>query len=310
MMTDAQLHQTDYNVEACDIGVVHIGYGAFHRAHQAVYLDDYMQRTGDLRWGISAVNLRAVDSASFHASTRSKDGYVLKTIAPDASQEFRLVRPHLAFVDAAQDMPGALDQLAQSSVTVASITVTESGYYFSDDWSLDLTAPAISEELNGGSTQTIYGYLAKALAKRAEKIDAPISILCCDNIRSNGQVLENALLRYLSAAGDHDLADWVRCKATFPCSMVDRITPRTSDALQAEVAHLYPHNSNAPIHAERFAQWVLEDKFAAPMPDLREVGVQVVGNVEPYEEAKIRILNGGHTGLAYLGALAGHQTFD
>ncbi|MEX0310341.1 MAG: mannitol dehydrogenase family protein, partial [Tateyamaria sp.] len=135
-------------------------------------------------------------------------------------------------------------------------------------------------------------------------------LLCCDNIRSNGKVLENALLAYLEAAGLTDLAHWVRANVSFPCAMVDRITPRSTDALRAEVAQVFPGYASAPIHAEAFSQWVLEDRFAAAMPDLTRVGVQVVQDVEPYEEAKIRILNGGHTGLTYLGALAGHETFD
>jgi D-arabinitol 4-dehydrogenase len=118
------------------------------------------------------------------------------------------------------------------------------------------------------------------------------------------------LLAYLVALGQADLADWVRRNVTFPCSMIDRITPRSTDALSVEAAEAFPDHAVAPIHAEDFMQWVLQDKFAADMPDLTRVGVQVVDDVTPYEEAKIRILNGGHTGLAYLGALAGHETFD
>lgn len=305
-----ELYRTSYDAQACDIGIVHIGYGAFHRAHQAVYVDDYMQATGDLRWGISAVNLRASESEAFRTAASANHGYVLKTIAPSGVEEFRLVRSHMSFADAAEDLDLALDELCRPTVSVASMTVTESGYSFADDWSLDLSAPPIVAELFGSGTDTIYGYLSKALARRADKIDAPITLLCCDNIRNNGQVLEGALLSYLEAAGQHDLAEWVRRKVTFPCSMVDRITPRATEALTEEVAQAFPDHRDSPIHAEAFTQWVLQDKFAADMPDLSRVGVQVVGNVEPYEEAKIRILNGGHTGLAYLGALAGHRTFD
>jgi len=122
--------------------------------------------------------------------------------------------------------------------------------------------------------------------------------------------LQNALLAYLKAKSLLGLVDWVQKNVTFPCSMVDRITPRSTPTLQKQISLLFPEFSTAPVHAETFLQWVLEDNFASRMPDLSKVGVQIVSNVEPYEEAKIRILNGGHTGLAYLGALAGHLTFD
>ncbi|MEX0310161.1 MAG: mannitol dehydrogenase family protein, partial [Tateyamaria sp.] len=220
-MNEATFFKTGYDRAACDVGIVHIGYGAFHRAHQAVYLDDYMQVSGDLRWGIAAVNLRAVESDSF-AAAQGKDGYLLKSIAPDGTIEFRTVRSHLEFVDAAQDLDAALALFARPSVTVASMTVTESGYSFNDDWSLDLTAPPIAAELAGAPPQTIYGFLARALAERARLLNAPITLLCCDNIRSNGKVLENALLAYLEAAGLTDLAHWVRANVSFPCAMVDR----------------------------------------------------------------------------------------
>lgn len=309
-MTDAKLHRTDYDRSACEVGIVHIGFGAFHRAHQSVYIDDYMQQTGDCRWGIAAVNLRASESADFAQAAQMENGYVLKSIAPSGDTSYRLVRSHLEFVDAADDLAAALDLFTRPNVKVASLTVTESGYAFKDDWSLDLTAPSVAADLDGGQPQSVYGYLAQALAKRAEVLDQPITVLCCDNIRNNGKVLENALLAFIEATGQADLAAWVRANVTFPCSMVDRITPRASDELREEITELFPEHSVSPIHAEDFTQWVLADKFAAEMPDLAKVGVEVVDDVEPYEEAKIRILNGGHAGLTFLGALAGHITFD
>ncbi len=309
-MTEAAVFQTGYNRDACDIGFVHIGYGAFHRAHQAVYIDDYMQATGDLRWGIAAVNLRPSESDIFGLAAQAKDGYLLKSIAPDGTQEFRAVRSHRAFVDATRDLQTAVDLFARPSVKAVSITVTESGYAFKEDWSLRLADPTVASDLANGSAHTIYGFLRQALATRMKATGAPLTVLCCDNIRNNGAVLENALTAYLKAAKDAALLAWMQENVTFPCSMVDRITPRSNDALFNEVRNMFPRYAAAPIHAEAFTQWVLEDRFASVMPDLGRVGVQVVSNVEPFEEAKIRILNGGHTGLAYLAALAGYTTFD
>ncbi len=309
-MVDVNLLQTDYARSGCDIGVVHLGYGAFHRAHQAVFIDDYMQQTGDQRWGIAAVNLRTAEADAFAEAAKAENGYVVKSISPDGAVEFRSVRSHLAFVDATSDPDKAADLLTLPSVSVVTITVTESGYYFDENGDLDVTAPPVAAGIAGETSETVYAYLAEALRRRAAQLDQPISILCCDNIRSNGQVLENALLGYLEAKGEGELADWVRDNTTFPCSMVDRITPRSTQGLKDEVSRLFPQTAHSPVHAEEFTQWVIEDRFAAATPDLSQVGVQIVSDVEPYEEAKIRILNGGHVGLAYLGALAGHQTFD
>ena len=314
MLDPVAPYQTRYDRAAVTTGIVHIGYGAFHRGHQAVFLDDYMQASGDLTWGIAAINLRAEDSTSFGAMRADKSpddqGYLLKTIAPDGDTALRMVRPHIAFTDWPSDRAGAEAWLTQSTVHALSLTVTESGYYLSTDWSLNTADPVIAAEIQGGLPTSVYGFMAAALGQRASSIDLPITVLCCDNIRENGRVLEAAFLTYLQACGHHALADWVRKSVSFPCSMVDRITPRTTEALQAEIGAMFPGQNLDPIHAEQFTQWVIEDRFAGPMPDLARVGVEIVRDVHPFEETKIRILNGGHTGLAYLGALAGHQTFD
>jgi D-arabinitol 4-dehydrogenase len=307
-MSNPELFQTHYDLQSCDTGIVHIGYGAFHRAHQAVYIDDYMEATDDKRWGIAAVNLREADSAAFQKAAKINEGYIVKTISPDGTFGFRLVRSHMEFVDIATQAETAYNLLARPSVCAVTITVTESGYYING--SLDLEAEPIAADIAGKTSETIYAYLANALDCRAQTIDAPITILCCDNIRSNGRMLEEAFLTYLEVKDRVELVNWVRNNVSFPCSMVDRITPQSTSALQDEISRDFPANDTAPIHAETYMQWVIEDKFVSPMPDLSKAGVQIVPDVEPYEEAKIRILNGGHTGLAYLGALAGHQTFD
>ena len=301
---------TDYDRTACRIGIVHVGFGAFHRAHQAVYIDDYMQHTGDLSWGIAAVNLRQSESAAFAAAQNGDDGYLLKHTGTATPTAYRLVRPHVKFVDWSEQAPEAESLIALNSVHAVTITVTESGYYLDEAGQLNLGDPLISAEISGGAQQSVYGYLAAGLSRRFAGNGGPLTIMCCDNIRGNGHMLEGSLLAYLWAVGKDGLADWVTQNVTFPCSMVDRITPRTTEELQTEVAGLFPNLGDSPIHSEDYIQWVLEDRFAGQMPDLTKVGVEVVADVDPYEEAKIRILNGGHTGLAYLGALAGHDTFD
>jgi len=255
------MYKTSYDKSECQIGVIHIGYGAFHRAHQAVYLDDYMEKTGDLRWGIVAVNLR-------NEGFREIEDYVLKT-----PSQCRLVRSHLDYVDWTQSRAIAKHLLTLPSVHLISITVTESGY-------------------SPGSP--LFEYLACGLRNR----NSPITIMCCDNIRQNGLVLETQFLAYLYQTNQHELAIWVKENVKFPSCMVDRITPRTTEFLKEEIEEMFPGYGNNPVQTEEYSQWVIEDNFASAFPDLSLVGATVTSNLEPYEETKIRILNGGHTSLA------------
>jgi len=267
------MYKTSYDKSECQTGIVHIGYGAFHRAHQAMYIDDYMEKTGDLRWGIVAVNLR-------NEGFREISDYIVKT-----PTSYRMVRSHLDYIDWTKNRTIAKHLLTLPSVHLVTVTVTESGY-------------------TPGSP--LFEYLACGLRNRK----TPITVLCCDNIRQNGIVLETQFLAYLYQTNQYELADWVRDNVKFPSCMVDRITPRTTVELQEEVEYLYHGFGNTAIQTEEYTQWVIEDKFASDFPDLTQVGVTVTHDLEPYEETKIRILNGGHTSLAYLGVLSGYKTFD
>ena len=304
---------TTYQRAACETGVVHLGFGAFHRAHQSVYLDDYMQATGDLRWGIAAVNLRSSEGDQFCAAADDiarHDGYFLKSYSADGQVALRRVRSHIGFVDWSDDPQAAEALLSKPSVHLVTITVTESGYYTDPMGDLNLTDPLIKSEISGAQARSVYGYLRAALAARMTSIGAPLTIACCDNIRQNGKMLHRNMLAYLTACSDAKLAEWVEANVSFPCSMVDRITPRSPEALGPELSALIGQEVTSPIMAEDFIQWVLEDKSSAAMPDLAQVGVTVTPDVDPFEETKIRVLNGGHTALAYLAALEGIETFD
>ena len=165
-------------------------------------------------------------------------------------------------------------------------------------------------EIAGGTPQSVYGYLRAGLSQRVAATGAPLTIACCDNIRQNGKMLRRNLLTYLTACGDQDLADWVGKNVVFPSSMVDRITPRSPAELGPELSSLLGREITSPIMAEDFIQWVLQDSATAPMPDLAQADVTVTADVDPYEETKIRVLNGGHTALCYLAALEGVETYD
>lgn len=267
------MYKTTYDKTECQTGIIHIGYGCFHRAHQAVYIDDYMEKTGDLRWGIVAVNLR-------NEGFREIDDYCLKT-----PSGYRMVRSHLDFLDWTKNKTVAKHMLTLPSVHLVTITVSESGY------SLD---------------SALYEYLACGLRNRK----TPITILSCDNLRQNGTRVQHCFLAYLYQTNQYELAEWVTNNVKFPSSMVDRITPRTTHKLREEIDKLYPGWGYNCVQTEEYTQWVIEDDFASDFPDLCEVGVTITKLLEPYEEAKIRLLNGGHTALAYLGALSGYSTFD
>ena len=305
-----RLKSSTYDRSDCNTGIVHLGFGAFHRSHQAVYVDRYMQETGDLRWGIAAINLRPSDSRNFARDVDAPRGYVLKTISSTGETGFQVVRSHVDFVDWSNDSSRAERILAETSVRMVTITVTESGYHLDDEGNLDRRDPVIAEELSGRNPRSVYACLSTGLRQRMNAGAGPVSVLCCDNIRRNGRMLRMNLMSYVRALGDGDLAHWLATNASFPCSMVDRITPKPKLEHTEETRKLFSWQSGRTVMAEDFIQWVLEDDFAGPRPQLEKVGVTLTGSVDPYEEAKIRILNGGHSCLAYLGALSGHHTFD
>lgn len=304
---------TSYDRTKCSLGVVHLGYGAFHRSHQAVYLDDYMNVSGDLRWGIVAVNLRASETAHFKTAAKDNqrhDGYFLKSYSADGNVDLRRVRSHVQFTDWSETQAETEDLLSLPSVHLVTITVTESGYYTDPNGDLNVNDPIIKSEVSGDNRESVYAYLRVALAKRLATTGAPLTIACCDNIRQNGKMLHRNLLAYLKACNEIELRNWVENNVAFPCSMVDRITPRSPDELSAELTELVGKEVTTPVMAEDFSQWVLQSLAAADMPELAKAGVTVAPDVDAYEETKIRVLNGGHTALAYLAALEGVETFD
>ncbi len=304
---------TNYDRTTCEIGVVHLGFGAFHRSHQAVYIDDYMDMSADLRWGIAAVNLRKNDASGFKAAeddNQRHDGYYLKSYSADGDVKLRRVRSHMQFADWSSAPADTEALLCLPSVKMVTITVTESGYYTDPNGQLNLDDGTIKAEVSGDKSESVYAYLSAALSKRASTINEPLTIACCDNIRQNGKMLRANLLAYLEACKQTELLAWVKANVEFPCSMVDRITPRSPAKLGEELTKLVGREVTSPVMAEDFSQWVLQSLSAADMPDLARVGVTVTPDVDPYEETKIRVLNGGHTALAYLAALEGVETFD
>lgn len=309
----SEITASNYDRSTCQVGVVHLGFGAFHRSHQAVYLDDYMETTGDLRWGIAAVNLRESEAPHFQDAiddNKHHDGYFLKSYSATGDVKLRRVRSHVRFSDWSVAPADSEALLTLPSVHLLTITVTESGYYTGPEGNLNIEDPTIKAEVSGAISKSVYAYLREALAKRVATTNAPLTIACCDNIRQNGKMMQRNLLSYLRACNRLDLAAWVENNVAFPCSMVDRITPRSPASLSDELSAIIGKSVTSPVMAEEFSQWVLQSQAAADMPDLTQAGVTVTADVDTYEETKIRVLNGGHTALTYLAALEGVETFD
>lgn len=304
-----QLLARDYQRPDIQAGVVHLGVGAFHRAHQAVYFDRLLATTEGKNWGIIGVNLRPQDSKGFRQLAEQKGEYILKTMDSEGATEYEHIRSIVDLIDGAET-PERVDHIiADSAIQLITSTVTEGGYYLDENRELMKDHAAIKADL-AGERHTIYAFLYEGLKRRSQTSNAKITLLCCDNLRHNGKVLESGLMQFLAAKGDTELSQWVQHNVAFPCSMVDRITPKPNPEHGIDVQHRFGINDQMTVMGEDYIQWVIQDHFAGKKPSLDQVGVQFVEDVAPYEEAKIRILNAGHTNVVYQAALKGMTYFD
>jgi len=293
-----------YDRSAVTVGVVHIGVGGFHRAHEALYLDDVLAG-GELEWGICGVGLMPSDAAARDAAAAQSGLYTLMTVAPDGELSSRVVGSLVRYLFGPDDPELVLDVLAAPTTRIVSLTITEGGYGVND--ATGLFAPqdraTLADIEQGGPPRSALGYLTEALRRRREAGVPGFTVLSCDNIQGNGHVARVALTSFASRL-DPDLADWIGREVAFPSSMVDRITPVPDDATR-ELAHQVVGVHDAwPVRSESFRQWVVEDTFSHGRPDLAAVGVQLVEDVEPYEHMKLRLLNASHQVMAHVGLLA------
>jgi len=292
-----------YDRAAVTPGIVHLGIGAFHRAHQAVVLDDVLER--DSSWGIVGASLRRPDTREALAP---QDGlYTVLTKDGDARSP-RIVGSVLGVLDGVREKPALLQRMADPATRIVSLTVTEKGYcYDASTGGLDLRHPEVVADLaNPRHPATAAGLIVEALRLRRDAGLAPFTVLSCDNLPHNGAVAARVFSEFADAV-DAGLGAWVRANVAFPATMIDRIVPATTDADRAEVAALLGLDDAWPVMAEPFLQWVVEDRFSGPRPPLELGGAEFVADVAPYERMKLRMLNGSHSMMAYLGYLSGHQ---
>lgn len=288
--------------------ILHFGVGGFHRAHQAVYTAQAMEHTNDYSWGITGVGILASDKTMADTLKNQDYNYSLMVKPYKDENSLSIVNSIAGYIDAFGNYAELINAATQSELAIISMTVTEGGYNIDPntgkfDWDNDL----IKHDLNNPlSPKTIFGFLALCLTERKNAGLKGITLLSCDNVQHNGDVLQYTLLEFLSKQ-NNDLQKWAKANCSFPNSMVDRITPKTANEDIAFIAKNFGVEDKWPVVCEPFTQWVIEDKFVAGRPNWELVGAQFVENVSPYEKMKLRLLNASHQALAYLGYLHGYR---
>ena len=284
-------------------GIVHFGPGAFHRAHQAWFVEKLL--ADDARWSICGVSLRSSDVRDALAP---QDGlYTLATL--DEQISYQVIGALQEILVAPRDPENVLNRLSAPTTRVVTITVTEKGYCLDAKGSLDTTHADIQSDLRAPQLpKSLIGYLVEGLRRRRAAAESePLTLISCDNLTDNGTRLARAVCQ-LAELRDPSLARWIEDHASFPRTMVDSITPATTDALRERVKGVLGMEDRWPVQRESFVQWVLEDRLAVGGPDWASAGVIITDDVAAYDQAKLRLLNGSHSSLAYLGLLAGHET--
>ncbi len=293
-----------YDPAAITTGIVHLGIGAFHRAHQAVYTDAVL--ADDPSWGILGVSLRSTDTRD---ALMPQDGLYTVSAVDGTGARRRVIGASTGVLVAPENPTALRRRLADETVRIVSTTVTEKGYSHDPaTGNLREDDPDIRNDLaHLDRPKTTLGAIVSGLKARRAAGLAPFTVLACDNLPANGHTLKRLVTRFAELV-DPDLGAWVAGEVLFPSTMVDRIVPATTDADRAAVAAAIGMEDAWPIMTEPFTQWVVEDTFSLGRPAWEKVGVEFVADVAPYELMKLRLLNGSHSTLSYLGYLMGHET--
>jgi fructuronate reductase len=292
-----------YDRANVEVSIAHLGPGAFHRAHQAPVFDALLAE--DSRCGVSEIALK---SDRVRAALAPQDGlYTLVEL--DAEPRIRIVGAVRELLTATETPNAVLQRLADVRTRMITLTVTEKGYCLTPSGELDLAHPDIATDLaRPAAPLSAIGWLVEGLRRRRAGGAGGVPIVSCDNLTDNGGKLGRAVAALAGAQGDADLAAWLEGEVRFPATMVDSITPATDDKLREQVRAAIGLEDAWPIQRERFTQWVIEGDLGPGAPDLASGGVQFAADVRPFEQAKLRLLNGAHSSLAYLGLLAGLGT--
>ena len=297
----SQISVPDYSSKQLKPGIVHIGVGNFHRAHQAVYLDQLFRLGKSLDWALVGTGVMPGDRVM--GQTLAQQDYLTTVVEQSAAgYKATITGSMIDFLPPGD--PVNIERLADPSIRIVSLTVTEGGYFINPaTGEFDPDQPALKQDVaNLETPTTAFGLILAGLRTRLERGIAPFTVMSCDNLLHNGNVTRNAVVG-LAEMQDSKLAAWVEREVAFPNGMVDRITPATSDRERSILQEEFGIEDGWPVFCENYIQWVLEDHFPLGRPELETVGVTFVPDVTPYEHMKLRILNAGHASIAYVGAL-------
>ena len=297
-----------YLDEDVRIGIVHFGVGNFHRAHQAMYLDRLLNAGTGREWGICGIGLLDRDARMRDALTGQDGLYTLTLRGADGPDELAVIGSIRRFLFAPEDPIAVLEQLVAPEVRIVSLTITEGGYVCDPiNGRFPVDDPLVAQETADDLAQprTAFGWIVAALRERRRRGIAPFTVLSCDNIQGNGRVARLSV-EGVARLVDEELADWIAAEVAFPSTMVDRITPVTTPEDVERAAAAFGVADAWPVSSEPFTQWVIEDRFPAGRPRLEDAGATFVDDIDAYEAIKLRLLNGSHQALAYIGQLAGY----
>jgi len=294
-----------YDRQTVTPGIVHLGVGAFHRAHQAVFIDDCLNR-GETQWGIIAASLRSPDTRD---AIEPQDNLYTFCLRDGQSEHLRIIGSIMETIVAPEDPERLVERLSDPRVLIVTLTVTEKGYLTNlASRSLLRDHPDILHDLeNPDRPRSIFGFILAATQRRRKEGSLPLTLLSCDNLPANGHVLQKLLLEFVALA-DPELAPFIETNIACPCSMVDRIVPATTEADRDAISTALGVRDAWPVVAEPYFRFVIEDRFPHGRPALERSGVEFVSDVEPYEHMKLRMLNGSHSAIAAIGQIAGLKT--
>jgi fructuronate reductase len=300
----ADVAAPSYDRAQVKTGVVHLGIGAFHRAHQAVVFDDALA-SGDLRWGVLGASLR---SPGVRDQLNPQDGLYTLVVRDGSDEHLRVMGAGRGVLVGPEDPAALVAAMTDADVHIVTLTVTEKGYRLdpaTGDLLLD-DADVAADLADIVSPRTAPGFIVAALRARKAAGLKPFTVISCDNLPHNGKRIRAGVIA-MARRIDSTLADWIEANGAFPQTMIDRIVPATIPEDIARLTARLSVEDQGMVKAEPFTQWVIEDRFAGERPDFAALGVQLTDAVEPWEDAKLRLLNGAHSAVAYLGALSGHE---
>ena len=309
MLEEKGVKVPSYGREGLRPSIVHIGLGHFHRSHFLTYMDELLCK-GAWDSGVFEVDIIPSD-ASFISSLREQDYmYSVLSLAPDGSEELRINGPVTGYANLSSEPEEVMSMLSSPDIRLITLTITEKGYCYRDDiGSLDFDNPGIRHDLETDDLPlTAVGCLARAMKIRSEH-NLPVTVMSCDNVPENGRMLESCIMQFCQRKYPECIG-WMKENASFPCTMVDRITPGTTADDIRSISEAYGIEDSCPVRCEAFMQWVIEDRFRTEIPDFSRAGAMIVDDVRPYELMKIRLLNGSHSALSYPAYMMGITRVD